>query len=251
MDEQQKDFDLPEESGKVEEALQDPSDKGADMPLKDQDHAADGGMGDPSGTEEEGPHGPHPGEEARFSFTYQISKDQFYAYNEQQLRANAIQGNKRMRIMGIIEIAFFLLLGGNMLRQVSVGEAVNPLYWVLILVILGGGLFSILYYPYYYPKKLRKASDKLYDESSYLQNPITLQFYRDCMTEESRGEVHIADYETVSGFVSLAEFYFFALGDRRGVIMPKSVFQDDSQAESFFEYMNEVRDRHYLKYTRK
>ena len=201
--------------------------------------------------EEEAEEGPHPGETPRFTFTYQIGKEMFFDYNEKQLRANALKGHKRMRMMGVIELTVFVFLVGSLANQAMQGNPPPLLYWALLLVVLGSGLFSIFYYPKFYPRKLRKASDSLYDQSSYLQNPITLHFYEDCMTEDSRGETHVAMYESMNGVVNLDGYYFFSIGDRHGVIMPKTVFADETAEADFADYLNDVRDRHYMQYTRR
>lgn len=122
--------------------------------------------------------------EPKYLFQYKLSLEEFREYNMAVSKDNIEADKKRKRIYGIIcllgAVAFAVMTYLNWADSYA-----RQTYIVATVLLTILGLYTVLFYKLFFEKQLEKGSQKYYDNSVYLQNPITQGFYEDGILEKA------------------------------------------------------------------
>lgn len=94
----------------------------------------------------------------------------------------------------------------------------NALAGALLLL----GICNLVYYPVYFERLLTHRAQKNYDESPYLNKPVTLRFYREYFDEETGEETNRVQWASVLAVHREQLYYLLRLTRDSGVIIPRT-----------------------------
>ncbi len=159
------------------------------------------------------------------SVTFRISQEDFLHYNAYVSKNINKARAKKNTIMGIVEAVVAVLYMVAIL--VFSPDDINWLLVALAVVLLGLGVFNILFYPVLFPKKLQKAADKAYQKSRYMQNPITLNFYENGFEERSAEIDGDVEWKECEGLLEEEGMFLLHLSHNRCVIVPVHAISEE------------------------
>jgi len=137
--------------------------------------------------------------EVLYEFKYKISLDDYKEFNEKIAMKSIAKSKKKSMTFGIIEMVialFYVLIYFIDSTKVTSGYMLMS-FGVFIL-----GLFTFLYYPLIFTRKVDKMINKMYNELDYFHGDIKLEIFDDCCCEIVKSE---SNYNSFDMFVGIEE----------------------------------------------
>ena len=172
------------------------------------------------------------------TLSYRISLKEYLAFNFELAEQNFAKQKKKTMIMGTIEIVAAVLFLVTLLIQP--GETNQTLYLLLDLLLLAFGIYSLVFYRYFFPRQLRKAAEKQYCSNDYLQHQLQVIFYPDAVYEQSGDYENTIPYQELYGFEETDTLLKVMLTKERCILIPKDeVAQDQQELRDLFQELSQ------------
>lgn len=183
-------------------------------------------------------------QDARFTFGYHISLENYRDFNWMLVEYSMGKSRKKMRIFGILEILVgILLLCSCFFSQ----GAVHALYYVMGFSLPVVGVFSLCYHTLIFPKQMKKSIEKAYHESEYFAGELTVRLFDDRAEEQSGHLSGSAKWKEIAQVVESERNFLIMMPGGRGMILPKEELGD--QCEAVGEFLKGVCKKNEKQYS--
>ena len=186
---------------------------------------------------------PQINKEPIFNLKYRISEEEYVYYNELYASESFRGKKKKANFTGILEFC----TGIAIIIFVFFSDFANKqLIAVLASLLIGLGVYSLLFYRVIFPKSLRKSAIGYYNKSKYMTNEIELKFYNNRMEEKSAETENTYRWNEVESFAKSEKLYFITIKGQRSILISKSSLGDDKYIlEEFFETVSKKYGKPY------
>lgn len=178
-----------------------------------------------------------------FNLRYRISEEEYIYYNELYAGESFKSKKKKANFTGTLE----LCTGLAIILFVFFSDFANKqLIAVLASLLIGLGIYSLLFYRVIFPNSLRKSAKNFYQSSKYMANDIELFFYNNRLEEKSAETENTYKWSEVESFAKSEKLYFITLKGQRSILISKSSLGDDKYLlEEFFETISKKYSKVY------
>lgn len=171
---------------------------------------------------------------------YRITFEQYFGFQwllgEKQFKKSI----KRNSIMGIVEIGlgavYLISLIVTGLMGTGLG-GVTP--YIMSLLIIGLGVYSLVYYRVMFEKRFRKMLLNQYNRMPYLQNEIVVDLYANHVTEYFEDQAQDSYFYKMKGVRENEKFFIIFLEERRCLLIPKESITPE-QTQTITGFLDEV-----------
>ena len=178
-----------------------------------------------------------------FNLKYRISEEEYIYYNELYASESFKSKKKKANFTGTLE----LCTGLAIILFVFFSDFANKqLIAILASLLIGLGIYSLLFYRVIFPNSLRKSARNFYQKSKYMANDIELFFYNNRLEEKSAETENTYKWNDVESFAKSEKLYFITLKGQRSILISKSSLGDDKYLlEEFFETISKKYSKVY------
>lgn len=179
-----------------------------------------------------------------YDLLYRVTESDYELFNFTLVKDRVKKHEKRSRVMGILEIAVGALMIVSMLTNTA---AIEPLYYALDALLIAMGVYSLTFYTYIFPKKLKKASAKSYASNPYLNNDLHVMIFEDCVHEHSYEVDNIVGWDGFSRLHLTDTLLLMVLKDNKCIIVPLREIDDRAELDSFLTGVHDTYGVKYIK----
>lgn len=179
-----------------------------------------------------------------YDLLYRITEDEYEKFNFILVRDQIKKYQRRSKVLGTLEVAVGALMLISMLTSMANSE---PLYYVLDIILIALGIYSLSFYTFLFPKKLKKASAKSYASNQYLNNDIHMLIFDDCVHEHSFEVDNIVEWDGFARLHLTKELLLMVLKDNKCIIVPLREIDDVSKLDSFLTGVHDTWGVKYIK----
>lgn len=166
----------------------------------------------------------------RFELKYSLTIDDYYMFNlivfDEAMRVK----RQKQTAVGIISV----LVAAIVLSTFFITSEFQVLFLSLSILLTIFGIYSILFYPIIFPKQLKKAVEKKYDDSDLENEEIFLQIHDGGFTEHSgTNDVTVTNvvWKDVD-IIYISDFYVVLIVDSlQGVLIPSRCLNSISDTQ--------------------
>lgn len=166
-------------------------------------------------------------------WTYQITADDFVAFNHHFVRTNRFARSNviRARIQGSVMI----LAAGGLFGSLS--NNLTPIYCALIVVC---AVLYFLFIPKYLMRNIATKVRRMIEKSSGgICGEKTFSLLDGQIRLVGEKEDNAYDYDTVLQIVTDTDRYYIYVGEMESLIVPFTAFADPAQREQFYRLLCE------------
>lgn len=175
-----------------------------------------------------------------FSLTFRIPLEDYIRFHLVIGAENEKKGRKKTVLLGWAEFVIGVLL----LISLFVSNTKNSLFFYFIIaVMILMGLYSITYYRFFYQKSLEKVLAKQHASTPYLQSDITIDLYKDKLTEHVQDKQADTPWDSIHEIKSTDALLMLMLDSKRCLLIPKSQLTPE-ELEKLERLLNEVSEKY-------
>lgn len=156
-------------------------------------------------------------EEAKFTCTYRLDIEGFRKLNEVIEKKVLGPSKKKTARLGYAQM---LISAMYLFAIIATKQSTNTFLIMLAVVIMFLGIYCVMYYPYFFKKKLNTVIEKTFAESEYLNNDITLRFFDEFCEETNYSDTREMKYGQMDE-VKTTDKYIMILVGKSGICIPK------------------------------
>lgn len=157
-------------------------------------------------------------EQPLFSLKFRIPLEDYIQFHLVMGAESVKKGRKKTVLIGWVELVFGVAFLLALLAQQIEGSG---FFYVVVAIMILMGLYSILYYRYFYKKSLRRVLTKQHAATPYLQSDILLDFYEDKLTEHVGEQKADTPWESIREIKSTDSLFLVMLDTKRCLLIPK------------------------------
>lgn len=157
-------------------------------------------------------------EQPLFSLKFRIPLEDYIQFHLVMGAESVKKGRKKTVLIGWVELVFGVVFLAALLAQQIEGSG---FFYVVVAIMILMGLYSILYYRYFYKKSLRRVLTKQHAATPYLQSDILLDFYEDKLTEHVGEQKADTPWESIHEIKSTDSLFLVMLDTKRCLLIPK------------------------------
>lgn len=154
-----------------------------------------------------------------FSLTYRIPLEDFIQFHLIMTADAVKKGKKKTAVIGWIEFLFAI---GFLVALLTKQIEGHLFLYILVTVMILLGLYSILFYRFFYQKSVRRVLTKQHASTRYLQSDILLDFYDEKITEHVDDKQADTPWETIREFKTSDTLFLLMLDEKRCLLIPKN-----------------------------
>ena len=179
-----------------------------------------------------------------YDLVYRITESDYEAFNLALIKKEVEKRKKRSRVLGIFEVIVGVLMLVSMLTAQAKSET---LYYVLDILLILMGTYSLSFYKFIFPKKLKKASSKNYASNPYLNNDVHVTIYDDSVHEHSFEVDNIVEWDEFSKIQLTSTLLMLILKNNKCIIIPLREIDNVDKLDSFLTGIHDVWGIEYIK----
>lgn len=172
-----------------------------------------------------------------YAFTYRVDKEGFTELNNILQDRLLSKSRKKTTRLGYAQL---LIATAYVIAMVVSNRPISSFMMIVAVLIIFTGMYSVLYFPVFFKKKLQKVIDTTFAESEYLNNDITFRFYDTYCEEINFSDSRTMDYTKIAEVLTTEE-NIVILVERTGFCFPKTIL--DGKAEEFVAFLKERIDQ--------
>lgn len=156
-----------------------------------------------------------------------IFKQEFESFFEGSFefsRRNNQKGLKKMVILGVIEFILAIVFVGFGIYKGQMDNLQIIAFAVLMFIL---SLFSILFYPIFYKKMLRKAIFKTFNQYNLSETEVTIELNEQGVTELSPISMASGEWEKIEAVIEIMSCYIIVVGKLISIIIPRAKISNE------------------------
>lgn len=178
--------------------------------------------------------------EKTMTLRYNISADEFCDFQWLLGKKQFDKSIKRNTILGGIEIGLGVVYLISLVISSMTGNAIGGMTpYVMSLLIIGLGVYSLVYYRGMFNKRFYKMLKAQYEKTPYLKNEIVVDFYPNHVTEYFDEAPSDSYFYKMAGVRENERFFIVFLEERRCLLVPKAAITPE-QVEALSAFLDEV-----------
>ncbi len=172
-----------------------------------------------------------------YDLVYRITPEDYEEFNFSLVKSELEKRRKRSRMLGTLEV----VVGGLMLVSMLTAKAESQaIYYILDVLLIIMGIYSLSFYKYIFPKKLKKAAAKNYSGNQYLNNDIHIKIYEDCVHEQSYEIDNTVSWDDFSRIQMSGSQLTMVLKSNKCIIVPLREIEDKDKLDEFMTGIHDV-----------
>jgi hypothetical protein len=182
-------------------------------------------------------------QECNFKLSYTINEEAYTHFNMAIIK-NASKGKqRRFSIIGAVLMA----TGIGLFFYVFMYSGLDILFVAFASALILSSIISFLFYPFCYPRMVKRAVSNSFVKSGYKDAEITVLFDNDKITEMSPDQKSIFSLDTILGVIESGKYFLIKISGKRGLLIPKSATGGLSGV--FSEYLKDACTSYELPYS--
>ena len=171
----------------------------------------------------------------KFNFKFQVTREDFMDFNLVSINSVTKKSDKKNKLMGVVE----LVIGVLLIVYFFTAEIKPPIIYIALGVLLC--LFStvsLIFYPIFFPRALKKSINSAYDKSGYDNVDIELFIDNVRVLEKTSDGEKEHFWKLSNGVTETDNHYLLQLSEKTGMLIAKTTLGDD--LSSFDEFLTGV-----------
>ncbi len=171
----------------------------------------------------------------KFNFKFRVTRDDFMQFNLATINAVTKKGDKKNKLMGVVELVIGILL---IVFYFKATQKQPPIYIAMGVLLCLFSTVSLIFYPIFFPRAIKKSINRAYDKSGYDNIDIDLFIDNVRIIEKTKEGEKEHFWKTSNGVTETENHFLLQLSDKTGMLIAKSVI--GSELSSFDEFLTGV-----------